>query len=372
MEAVIVTTDRAHYFRHSGDPCDYNTYLHSAAEEAFFVEFKHCLDYGKPFIVSAFARVKCDSRCVADKDTCSKRNKQISVDLTKKFSSISPEKRVLVDGHYRRPDLLLETKTGEQLWVEIWVRHKTPEEKLQDGNVLEIKVVNENDIAPIRKHELIQKDPSDKNIKLFLNQVCPSPELNKPYIGVEDSPSFNGYSFIPNTPIGSSDVSKKQVVEQHSAPKKHTPSFKPITLSHSSDFIKTDRVLNSKISQYWSSPNKPEWIDLGLPSGTLWSNNLMGIMTLDEARSQYPDNIPSIGQVEELLTLCQQSPDYHLIGPNGRYFELWEGDFLVNDSNDGKTTCLHRANLPVHTGRPVSNELCKVNAQTRLCVRLVK
>ena len=369
MEAVIVT-ERAHHFRHSNseEACNYNKYLHSTAEETFYVEYKHCLEYGKPFTISVFEQLRCDPRCVADKVSCSKQGRQVQINLTEKFVSISPEKRIFVDGHYRRPDLLLESRDGEQLWVEIWVKHRTSEEKLKEGVVLELKITEENDIDKIRTHSLVQKTHSDNTIRLYSSKECLSPELHKPYIGVEEKPTFHESSFIEDK----SPKERPQEVDHFDYPKSVHPSYKPFGITHSSVFIKTDRVLVPKVSTYWKSQDKPEWIDLGLPSGTLWSNNLMGIMTLDEAQTQYPDNLPTVEQVEELLTLCRQSPDYNLVGQNGRHLELWEGDFLVNNIIDGKVTCLHRENLPVYKGESVQNELCKTDAKSRLCVRLVK
>lgn len=73
-----------------------------------------------------------------------------------------------------------------------------------------------------------------------------------------------------------------------------------------------------------------EYIDLGLPSGTLWSSGYLSkdksymFLTYDEA-CKY--NIPTKEQFEELVKYCQIIPNvnntgHNYIGPNGKYFKL--------------------------------------------------
>lgn len=48
-----------------------------------------------------------------------------------------------------------------------------------------------------------------------------------------------------------------------------------------------------------------QWIDLGLPSGTLWADrNADGYHTYDEAVSKFGDNLPSARQMAELMECC--------------------------------------------------------------------
>ena len=48
------------------------------------------------------------------------------------------------------------------------------------------------------------------------------------------------------------------------------------------------------------------YVDLGLPSGTLWkANNEKSIYyTYNEAASQFGDNLPTLAHFEELKTFC--------------------------------------------------------------------
>ena len=69
-----------------------------------------------------------------------------------------------------------------------------------------------------------------------------------------------------------------------------------------------------------------EYVDLGLPSGTLWSDDYERVdgsimfQTYDKAAQQ---NIPTKEQCEELLRFCKFSvspgPVYECVGPNGNY-----------------------------------------------------
>lgn len=69
-----------------------------------------------------------------------------------------------------------------------------------------------------------------------------------------------------------------------------------------------------------------EYIDLGLPSGTLWSDtNVEGFYTFDEAVSKYGDSLPTYEQFEELQEKCQwewMGDGYRVIGPNGNAIVL--------------------------------------------------
>ena len=72
--------------------------------------------------------------------------------------------------------------------------------------------------------------------------------------------------------------------------------------------------------------NLNAWVDLGLPSGTLWKlDNESGYFTYDEAVQQFGDNLPSKAQLLELKTLCQWNwigDGMKVTGPNGNSIVL--------------------------------------------------
>ena len=70
--------------------------------------------------------------------------------------------------------------------------------------------------------------------------------------------------------------------------------------------------------------NNQEWVDLGLPSGTLWKNKNeeCGLITFDKAVATYGDMLPTRKQLEELNSKCQFTwvgKAYKVTGPNGNY-----------------------------------------------------
>lgn len=66
-----------------------------------------------------------------------------------------------------------------------------------------------------------------------------------------------------------------------------------------------------------------KWIDLGLPSGTLWAEqNEDGYYKFDEAAKEFGANIPTSAEFDELVKHCWKRWDYkrkgmEFMGPNG-------------------------------------------------------
>lgn len=70
-----------------------------------------------------------------------------------------------------------------------------------------------------------------------------------------------------------------------------------------------------------------EYVDLGLPSGTLWksSNEKGGFVSYDEAISKYGDKLPTLEQWEELKGMCSWTwtgKGYKVTGDNGNSITL--------------------------------------------------
>ena len=75
-----------------------------------------------------------------------------------------------------------------------------------------------------------------------------------------------------------------------------------------------------------------KYIDLGLPSGTLWvDTNEEGYYTFDDAVEKYGNCLPTKEQLEELKTQCQwewTGAGYKVTGPNGNSIVLSAAGFL--------------------------------------------
>lgn len=78
-------------------------------------------------------------------------------------------------------------------------------------------------------------------------------------------------------------------------------------------------------------------IDLGLPSGTLWTeSNEDGFYTFDEAVAKYGDSLPTREQFEELKNQCKwgwMGDGYKVTGPNGNYIVLPAGGYRSYDGS---------------------------------------
>ena len=74
--------------------------------------------------------------------------------------------------------------------------------------------------------------------------------------------------------------------------------------------------------------NAQSFVDLGLPSGTLWKDkNESGFYTYRLAFDKYGNKLPDKDQWEELKNLCRwvwdgENRGYIVVGPNGKYIFL--------------------------------------------------
>lgn len=68
------------------------------------------------------------------------------------------------------------------------------------------------------------------------------------------------------------------------------------------------------------------YVDLGLPSGTLWKNsNEKGYFTYDEAEKKFGRKLPTNEQMQELVDFCEWEyvgDGYRFTGPNGKSITL--------------------------------------------------
>ena len=372
---AVLGSIRAQHFRHFGTTCDPNYYLHSTAEQVFYEEYKKCLNERKPFIITVFSEIRCVEGCsINNKQDCLKRFKEQTINLTEIYSKISPETSVRIDGRSRRPDLLLESETGKQLWVEIWVSHRTEENKRKDGDILEIKIESKEDILRIRTHNLAQKDRHDDSIRYYLKEECRFPEIGNSRLLLEKERPILGSYVEELDPDPRSEQNKDTSIPL-------IPHSEPIDNPKISlDLTCLKDVFISGVPEYHKSV-KPEWIDLGLPSGTLWSKEYMGSMSFDKAQEYFPGMIPNPEQFEELVNSCKALGIYPagFIGPNGSRLEMYEGCFWTNRKLDNNQAVVYyREFLSMFTGSSYSSKkttgscFAKADRNMVLCVRLTK
>lgn len=80
-----------------------------------------------------------------------------------------------------------------------------------------------------------------------------------------------------------------------------------------------------------------KFVDLGLPSGTLWAErNEDNYYDFDEAVSKYGDSLPTLDQLEELKDQCKwewMDDEYKVVGPNGNTIVLPAEGYLDCDGD---------------------------------------
>lgn len=106
----------------------------------------------------------------------------------------------------------------------------------------------------------------------------------------------------------------------------------------------TSYVGGSSSASPTQSPTPKGYVDLGLPSGTLWKAINEGMYDWDTAMRMYGDKIPSQGQWEELKDYCKwtwNGNGFKVTGPNGNSIVLPAAGcrrcdgFMLNVGSDG-------------------------------------
>lgn len=81
-----------------------------------------------------------------------------------------------------------------------------------------------------------------------------------------------------------------------------------------------------------------QYVDLGLPSGTLWKKkNEKDLYEYQDAVSLFENQIPTKKQWEELMNHCQwqlTNNGYRVVGPNGNSIDLAEEGFVMCDQTE--------------------------------------
>ena len=149
----VLGEKRQKHFRHKvAHECSAETYLHRMAKLLFERHYRDCLAKKRPFFVEFQEPVQC-LHC--SHGPCEVAPTYRAFDLTKAFTDIQCERR---DGTLI-PDLLLQTRSGEILYVEIFVTHRVSLEKLDSGRrIIEIQIQNEEDLELIAKQNLSCRD----------------------------------------------------------------------------------------------------------------------------------------------------------------------------------------------------------------------
>jgi hypothetical protein len=137
-----------HFAHYRAIECvSYETYLHRAAKAAFLETYLNCLANHRAFTLRVPVVNTCTSLHKALGIECPRPSFR-ELDLTQWFDSATEE------GQFQafRPDvLLMSSKNGRPMFVEIAVTHPCEQIKIHSGiRILEFTVASDNDIASIR------------------------------------------------------------------------------------------------------------------------------------------------------------------------------------------------------------------------------
>ena len=100
-------------------------------------------------------------------------------------------------------------------------------------------------------------------------------------------------------------------------------------------------IVVSGISNKAFGQSSNEYVDLGLPSGTLWKiSNEKGYYTAFDAVKKYGNSLPDSDQFEELKVMCIWEwfgNGYRVTGPNGNHIMLHAMGIKVQGDDDHPT-----------------------------------
>lgn len=156
MQAVLNVTRTQPFFRHSGDRCALETYLHKLGKKLFKELFEKNRRLGKPLTVDYHIIHQCGvEKCKYGwVQNCRRQDEIKKYDLLTRFTDIEIEKRDSATG--LTPDILLSNAKGDKLYIEIYVKNPVTEEKEKKSSgipIVEIHLESEEDLKKFHIEE---------------------------------------------------------------------------------------------------------------------------------------------------------------------------------------------------------------------------
>lgn len=141
LRPVLPKINRKKHFRHKvNHDCSIETYLHRMGKKLFVETYENCLQQGIPYLIEYEVPIICD---FCKHGPCEKDDEKVTYDLTKVFTDIFEEQR----DEELIPDVLLITKSGKKIYIEIAVTHQSSSTKINSGiRIIEFLLSKEEDL----------------------------------------------------------------------------------------------------------------------------------------------------------------------------------------------------------------------------------
>ncbi len=146
-----------HHFRHDGEHCSYESYLHTIAK----LRFKDAFEQRDKFLIRADVTNACDRF-----DECILRENRLITDCKDNYKKVLNLKDIYdvceLEKKYRdfTADVLLSDSQGkhEPMFLEIYVSHPCDEGKIQSGiPIIEFKINDEKDLEELLKQTVFEE-----------------------------------------------------------------------------------------------------------------------------------------------------------------------------------------------------------------------
>jgi len=163
---AVLGEKRQRHFRHAvaTKSCSLETYLHYVGKFLFYETYQSCVRSGRKYEIELMHPKIC-THC--ELVNCKLGETYAKHNLTDHFKEISLEH---LDGNFI-PDLLLSNKSGERVYIELAVTHKSSPHKISSGiRIIEIALKTEDDFELLTSCVLSDKDSRVK----FMN-FTPAP-----------------------------------------------------------------------------------------------------------------------------------------------------------------------------------------------------
>ena len=243
----VLGQKRQKHFRHKIDiDCSPETYLHKLAKTRFYEVYNDCIRQNASFLITINQQRYCNYYESEFLFRCDFKEIVQTFDLTKYFREIRLEKKE--DSFI--PDLLMISKTGDKLFIEIAVTHQVSQKKIDSGSrIIEIYIANEDDIEIINSKNLAQGETvkffnfKNQMVKNFCRGKCHNKLKPYSYCKIK-------YDYFVIFNNGKSAILRIDLDEINKLYKEEKIKYKQLINSFVSNLTKSDEYIRLVIESF--------------------------------------------------------------------------------------------------------------------------